>query len=258
MPAQPPLSGVVITLNEADRIERCVRSLAAVCREVIVIDSGSSDDTVALASAAGARIVHQPWLGFAAQKNLAISLASQPWVLLLDADEWLEPDAQQELFRLFETDRPAQADVFVLLRRVHFLGHRMRAGSFAAEPVERLFRSHLRHELQPVHERLDVAGARVLRTRIRMEHDTARNAAEYWAKLRRYAELWAAPRRARGQRAFRGRGALAAVAYLGKNLLLRGGLIDGAGGWAFHRLHARYAALKYALLRGPHEPGAGS
>ena len=66
--------------------ERCVRSMAAVCREVIVVDSGSTDDTVALAAAAGARVVHQAWLGFAAQKNLAISLAAQPWVLLLDAD----------------------------------------------------------------------------------------------------------------------------------------------------------------------------
>lgn len=245
----PPLSGVVITLNEADRIERCVRSMAAVCREVIVVDSGSTDATVALATAAGARVVHQAWLGFAAQKNLAISLAAQPWVLLLDADEWLEPEAQARLLALFETSAPASADVFILLRRVHFLGHRMRAGSFAREPVERLFRAHLRHELLPVHERLDTAGARVAPSTIALEHDTARDAAEYWAKLERYARLWADAQRARGRRAGPGRGALAALAYLGKNLLLRGGIIDGAGGWAFHRLHARYARLKYDLLR---------
>jgi (heptosyl)LPS beta-1,4-glucosyltransferase len=84
-----PLSGVVITFNEADRIERCLRSMLAVCRDVTVVDSQSTDGTPELARRLGARVVDQPWLGFGRQKNLAIEQATQPWVLLLDADEWL-------------------------------------------------------------------------------------------------------------------------------------------------------------------------
>ena len=248
-PSPPlPLSGVVITCNEGDRIARCVASLMPVCREVIVLDSGSGDDTVAIARGLGARVEHQDWLGFARQKNAAIALASQPWVILLDADEWLQPAAQQRLRALFAGD-VERADVWQLPRRTHFLGHAMRAGSFAREPVERLFRAHLRHAIRPVHEFLDTAGQRVARSDIRLEHDTARDSDEYWRKLHGYARLWASDQAERGRTAARGRGVLAALAYGLKNLLLRGGVIDGARGWQFHVLHMRYAALKYRLLR---------
>lgn len=248
MTAPPALSGVVITRNEADRIARCVRSLVPVCREVIVLDSGSTDDTVAIAREAGARVEHQDWLGFARQKNAAIALASQPWVILLDADEWLEPDAQQAVHDLF-AGAIEEADVWLLRRRTHFLGHPMRGGSFAREPVQRLFRAHLRHAIRPVHEYLDVAGGRESLSRIRLEHDTARNPDEYWQKLQGYARLWAQEQAQRGKRAGPLRGVLAATAYAIKNLIVRGGLIDGVPGWRFHALHMRYARLKYALLR---------
>ena len=248
-----PLSGVVITRNEGDRIARCVGSLLPVCAEVIVLDSGSDDATVAIARGLGARVQHQDWLGFARQKNAAIVLAAQPWVILLDADEWLEPAAQQRLRALFAGDIE-RADVWQLPRRTHFLGHAMRAGSFAREPVERLFRAHLRHAIRPVHEFLDTTGSRVARSGIRLEHDTARDAGEYWQKLQGYARLWAADQARRGRTAWRGRGALAAAAYGLKNLLLRGGLVDGPRGWQFHALHMRYAALKYRLLRESSRP----
>jgi glycosyltransferase involved in cell wall biosynthesis len=248
MPALLPLSGVVITFNEADRIARCVRSLAAVCREVIVLDSASTDGTAQIAREAGARVEQQEWQGFAKQKNAAIALASQPWVILLDADEWLEPDAQDALRALFAS-RIEDADVWLLRRRTHYLGHPMRGGSFAREPVQRLFRTHLRHAIRPVHEYLDVEGAREALSSIRLEHDTARNPAEYRSKLARYARLWAEEQAARGRRAAPGRGVLAAIAYAVKNLIVRGGFVDGVAGLRFHWQHMRYAHLKYTLLR---------
>ena len=134
------------------------------------------------------------------------------------------------------------------MRRTHFLGLALRGGSFAREPVHRLFRSHLRHGLRAVHEYLDVEGAIVRTSNIVLEHDTARSADEYWSKLQRYARLWADEQRTRGKRAFAGRGLIAAAAYLLKNLVLRGGFVDGREGLRFHWLHARYAKLKYDLL----------
>jgi (heptosyl)LPS beta-1,4-glucosyltransferase len=248
MSQQPlPLSGVVITRNEADRIARCVGSMASLCSEVIVLDSGSTDDTVRIADALGARVEQLEWQGFALQKNAAIAMAREKWVLLLDADEWLEPAAQEEVRRLF-AGPVEQADVWLLMRRTHFLGHALRGGSFAREPVHRLFRSNIRHGLKAVHEYLDVAGRIVKPSRIVLEHDTARSADEYWTKLQRYASLWAGEQRAKGKTAGALRGWFAATAYLLKNLVLRGGLIDGAAGWRFHWLHARYAKRKYDLL----------
>jgi len=248
MPAHPlPLSGVVITKNEADRIARCVASMTALCSEVIVLDSGSTDDTVQIAASLGARVEQLEWQGFALQKNAAIAMAHEKWVLLLDADEWLEPAAQDEVRRLFAGEIE-QSDVWLLMRRTHFLGHALRGGSFAREPVHRLFRSNIRHGLRAVHEYLDVEGRIVKPSRIVLEHDTARSADEYWTKLQRYAALWAGEQRAKGKRAGALRGWFAATAYLLKNLVLRGGLIEGAAGWRFHWLHARYAKRKYDLL----------
>ena len=245
-----PLSGVVVAFNEADRVGRCVASLAAVCREVIVLDSGSTDGTVAIAQAHGARVEHRDWDGFARQKNAAIERASQPWVILLDADEWLGPDAQARLRSLFADGRMEDADVWLLLRRTHYLGHAMHFGSFAREAIERLFRQDLRHADIPVHEYLETTGKRVRRSDIRLEHDTARTGTEYRDKLARYARLWAERRAAQGKSASPGRGPLAAGAYALKNLLLQGGVLDGPRGWAFHAEHMRYAALKYRLLVG--------
>ena len=247
MPEPLPISGVVITFNEADRIARCVASMRAVCDDVLVLDSGSTDATCDIARTLGARVEHRDWDDFARQKNAAIERARHGWVLLLDADEWLEPGAQARLRALFAGGLE-HADCWLLLRRTHFLGHAMRAGSFAREPVHRLFRAHLRHGLVPVHEYLDVSGARVRRSDIVLEHDTARSRDEYWSKLQRYARLWAASRAGRA-RPPAWRGPVSALTYLLKNLLLRGGWRDGRAGLRFHWLHARYSALKYRLLR---------
>lgn len=244
-----PLSGVVIAKNEGDRIGRCVASLAGLCSEVLVLDSGSQDDTVAAATAAGARVEQQPWLGFAAQKNAAIARATQPWVLLLDADEWLEPRALPILHALFADGRVEHADVWRLLRRTHFLGTPLDHGGRGKEPVERLFRVDLRYLPAEVHEKLDLHDRRVATIAARIEHDTARSYEEYRVKLQRYAQLWAKQRYAAGRTAGAVSAPLHAAAYWTTRYLLRGGFLDGRGARQFHACHARYVFDKYRALR---------
>lgn len=244
-----PITGVVIAKNEADRIGRCVASLAAVCIEVIVLDSGSDDATVAVADAAGARVEQQEWLGFAAQKNAAISRATQPWVLLLDADEWLGNGTAEKLRALFDSGEAERADVWRLLRRTHFLGAALDHGGWGKEKVERLFRPQLRYLPAEVHEKLDLKGSRVSTLDARIEHDTARSYDEYAAKLQRYAQLWAKQKRAAGRSAGPLAAPLHAAAYWIKNYLLRGGFLDGAMARRYHGLHASYVYDKYRLLR---------
>lgn len=257
MPDSLPISGVVIAKNEADRIARCATSLRAVCCEVIVLDSGSSDDTVAIARAAGARVEHRDWLGFAAQKNAAIALSMQPWVLLLDADEWLGDGAGERLRALFAGGAVERCDVWILERRTHFLGHALNHGGWGREAVARLFRPTVRYRPAEVHETLDLSGQRIGRTRIRIEHDTARSLTEYRVKLDRYAGLWAQQAFAAGRRAGPLAGHLHAAAYWIKNYLLRGGFLDGAAGWGYHACHARYVCSKYARLHVLPGTGAG-
>lgn len=244
-----PLSGVVITLNEADRIGRCLASLAGLCSELVVLDSGSTDATGEVAHACGARVVQQPWLGFAAQKNAAIAQATQPFVLLLDADEWLAPEGAGTIRALFADGAMEQADVWRLHRRTHFLGTALNHGGWGREPVDRLFRPDLRYRPANVHEALALDGRRVLALDARIEHDTARSDAEYAAKLKRYAQLWAQQRHAAGKRANAWSAPLHAGAHWVKNYVLRGGFVDGGKAHRYHALHTRYVFDKYRLLR---------
>jgi len=255
-----PVSAVVIAKNEADRIGRCLESLISVCDEVLVLDSGSSDDTVAIATAIGARVEHQDWLGFPAQKNAAISRARNEWVLLLDADEWLGEGASRKLGELFASKRVERADVWCLQRRTHYLGKALRFGGWGRESVERLFRNRYRYKPASVHESLDLTGARVARCPARIEHDTARSEAEYRQKLAGYARLFAQQRHAQGKRASLSSPVTHALFYLLKNGVLRGGFLDGPMGWRYHAAHAHYVWQKYRILRSlAHDaPAAGT
>lgn len=245
MSAPLPVSGVVITKNEGDRLGRCLASMRGLCAELLVVDSGSQDDTVAVARAHGARVVHQDWLGYAAQKTFANTLAVNDWLLLLDADEWLSDGTEARIRALFASGQVEQADAWRLTRRNWFLGHRLHGG----EPMERLVRAGWRYLPSQVHERPDLAGKTVKSLDADFEHDTSRSHAEHVAKLGRYAGLWAQQRHAAGKRAHLLDGPLHAAAYLLKQYLLRGALRDGAGGWRFHRAQAAYVLDKYRRLR---------
>src|SRR5215470_16162441 len=101
MPAHDPIpvSACVITLNEADRIEACLRSLAW-CDEIVVVDSHSTDATRARAAALGARVIERDWPGHAAQKEFAIRAGAYDWVLCIDADERLSDALRDEIVAL--------------------------------------------------------------------------------------------------------------------------------------------------------------
>ena len=96
--ARLPLSLLVLTCNEQANIARCLDSVPF-ADEKLVIDSGSSDATLAIAQAHGARVVTQSWLGFGPQRRFATTQARHAWILFLDADEWLSAELQRELER---------------------------------------------------------------------------------------------------------------------------------------------------------------
>lgn len=248
MSSKFPISGVVITKNEADRIVRCVQSLLKVCSEVIVLDSGSNDDTVQLATEAGARVEHRDWLGFSGQKNAVIELAAQPWVFLLDADEWCEDRDLAKLESLMMSDQFESVDVWNCKRQTYFLGKSLSFGGREKEPVERVFRNSLRYLPAQVHEKLDLKDRVVKSADIHIQHDTARSYREYSDKLDRYAALFAEQNAHKAKRAYAGQPIVHAFFYLLKNYVFRGGFLDGKQGFYYHWLHTRYVWMKYKLL----------
>ncbi len=128
------LSLSMIVRDEAERLERCLASVAGFVDEIIVVDTGSRDDTIAIALAQGATVHQRPWPGdFAAARNQALELVNGDWVLVLDADEWLRPEARAPLLALM--GQP-ELLLITLLRR------ELGAALAPYSCVSRLFRRH--------------------------------------------------------------------------------------------------------------------
>ncbi|MEL6290399.1 MAG: glycosyltransferase family 2 protein [Pseudomonadota bacterium] len=106
--ALPPVSVYIRTLNEADRLSPVLEAAAKVAREIVVIDSGSKDDTVAIAKAAGARVIENTWPGNGFQKRVGEEACTYDWLLDLDADEVLEDDLIAEIKALFADGEPRE------------------------------------------------------------------------------------------------------------------------------------------------------
>jgi glycosyltransferase involved in cell wall biosynthesis len=127
--------------------------------EIVIVDSGSQDSTHEIAARFGARWLHQDWLGYVGQRNLALSHARHEWILVLDADEELSPQLQDEI-RGLRTDGPApDATGYSMPRCVLYDGRWIRHGDWYPDRLTRLFRSgSARYAGAKVHERLEISG----------------------------------------------------------------------------------------------------
>jgi len=123
----PPISATIITHNEAANIARVIRSLDC-ADEILVVDSGSTDATVKLATELGARTINHPWEGFAAQKSFAIAQASHEWILSLDADEELNEDARAAIREWKQSTPSVGHTVSPAARGIWDAGSSIRAG----------------------------------------------------------------------------------------------------------------------------------
>ena len=153
------LSVVIVALNEERTIGRTIGAIRPIAREIIVVDSGSSDSTVAIAESFGAKVVHQEWLGYAAQKNFAMSLATQNWILSLDADEVMTPLLVSEISELLESESANNFDGF-FVPRVLYIGDRpVWNGGFYPDAQLRLVRRGKgQFNDRLVHEAIKVSG----------------------------------------------------------------------------------------------------
>jgi glycosyltransferase involved in cell wall biosynthesis len=247
MSAPPTVSVVLITRDEARRIERCLRSVDF-AHEVVVVDSGSTDETVAIARAAGARVtVLDDWPGFGIQKNRALDLATGDWVLSIDADEVVTPRLRDAILAAIR--HPAGAEAFWLQRRSCFAGKPLRFGDWHGDRVLRLFRrGAARFTEDLVHERLAYDGAAPVLDGLLM-HYTIDSLEDALEKGRRYAEAGAPRVAARGRGGLGSAVGHATWTFL-RGYLLRGGFLDGreglllawcnaAGTWQRYRIAGR-------------------
>jgi glycosyltransferase involved in cell wall biosynthesis len=250
-----PLSLVIIARDAAHELADCLAS-AAFAAETIVVDSGSSDDTAAIAVRSGARVIEHAWEGFGPQKNFAVGEAKHDWVLCLDADERVTPDLAAAIRALFATGGPAVA-AYSIARRNRFLGRWLAHGEGYPDWNIRLFdRRRARWSDDLVHEKV-VADGPVSRLRGDLLHASAESIDAYIAKQNRYTTVQANLMHARGERASIMQLALSPAARFLRFYVLRLGFLDGTAGFAHIAIGAFASFLKYAKLRALQENGRG-
>lgn len=243
-----PFTLCVITRDAASEIATCLASVHGAA-EIVVVDSGSADDTVEIARRHGARVLHQTWLGFGPQKNFAIAQASHDWVLCLDADEALSA----ELARAIDAAMTRPADglpaAFAMARRNRFLGRWLRHGEGYPDWNTRLFdRRRARWSDDAVHEHVLAQGT-AERLAGDLMHASAESLERYLDKQNRYTTIQAKAMRARGRRASASRMVLAPLFRFVRFYIVRLGFLDGLPGLVHIAIGCGASFMKYAKLR---------
>lgn len=195
-----PLSIFIIALNEADRIGHAIAAARPLSDDIVVVDSGSTDGTQAVAEALGARVIFNTWPGYGLQKRFAEDQCRHDWLLNLDADEVLPPDLVAEIAALFRSGAPT-ADAYKLRIAEIFPGekapHRF---AYALSPVRLYRKSKGRYSASPVHDRVDLEPrARVGKLKGTIHHFSVRSLGEQMDKLNAYSDAQADDLEARGQ-----------------------------------------------------------
>jgi glycosyltransferase involved in cell wall biosynthesis len=241
----PKLSVTVITRNESANIAAALESIAW-ADEIIVVDSESTDDTVAQAKRFTDRVVVRSWPGYAAQKNFAASIATHDWILSLDADERVTPALAGEIRSTLAVDPPHRG--YRIPRVAFHLGRWIRTTDWYPDDQLRLYdRRAAQWKGAYVHESVAVTGS-VGHLEKELHHHPYRDVADHLETIDRYTTLAAREMNAAGRRA----GALQIAghppfAFL-RNYLLRGGIRDGVPGLIISTLNAYYVFLKFSKL----------
>jgi glycosyltransferase involved in cell wall biosynthesis len=237
----PRLSAIVITKNEAAHIAECLDSVAF-CDERIVVDSGSDDGTPDLARQAGARVEFNPWAGFGAQKNFALSLAQGEWVLSLDADERITPQLAAEIVAAMAV---RDVDAFEMSRLSSFCGRPMRHSGWSPDYVVRLFRrGRARFSDDLVHERV-VCDGRLGRLKNQLIHHPMARLEDALLRVDRYSTAGAAMLVARGRRVWFVTGVLRGLFAFVRTYVFRAGFLDGAEGFLVAVYNAEGTYYRY-------------
>ncbi|CAN5356457.1 glycosyltransferase family 2 protein [soil metagenome] len=243
--SQPTVSAIVIAHNEAHQIRECLATLAW-CDEIVVVDSGSTDATAAIAAECGARVtVTHDWPGFGLQKQRALDGARCDWIVSLDADERMTPAGIAELKQALLS---ADASGYRLSRRSWFLTRFIRHSGWWPDEVLRVsLRSKAHFTGHVVHERLEVDGT-VRSLREPIEHFSYPDRATVRRKIDEYSAAGAQELARRGKPGGLSTALVHAAWSFLRTYLFRLGVLDGWAGLELAAMNARTSYWKYIRL----------
>lgn len=239
------LSAVIITLNEEMDIADCIESVSW-CKEILVVDSGSSDKTIQIAASLGARVIHHDFRGFGAQKQFGVDSAKYDWILSIDADERVSPELRACIQRLPLEDIDTAG---YLVERIEFFqGRELKYGRARPRELIRLFhRGRGRFSAAVVHEEVCVDGPTETCDG-KLLHNSYRSLSEYFTKFNHYTSLHAQERFEKGERTRPWRILISFPKALVNALIIQRGVLDGYKGILMGILHAFYTMIKLAKL----------
>lgn len=240
------ISAVIITFNVENTIEACLKAVLAVCQEVLVLDSSSTDRTVEICQKLGVRIVDQEWLGYAQTKNEGHKLASNDWILSIDSDEVLSDELIKSLHHLqLEDDK-----VYSLDRLTNYCGKWIHHCGWYPEWKVRLFnKKHISWKGDYVHETLDIpAHYQRVKLKGKLYHYSYKDAADHLKRIEKYARLSAQERFEAGKKPSFVKRYFSPPARFIRTYFIKKGFLDGKAGWLISIRSAYMIKLRYSLL----------
>jgi len=231
---QAKLSAVIITKNESENIANALKSVQF-ASDILILDSGSSDNTCEIALSYGARVKKQKWLGFGPQKNKAVELAKNDWVLALDADEQITEELKEEIIKTISAPK---FHAYHISRLNNFFGKNIRFGGLYPDRSIRLFNKKFCHfTSDKVHEKV-LCKTQSGYLKNHMTHNAFNTIDQFVSKQKLYAGL--SSKKTNYLKAF-----LSPIWVFIKMYILRLGFLDGWRGIVIAVVYARYTFWKY-------------
>jgi glycosyltransferase involved in cell wall biosynthesis len=259
------ISAVIITYNEERNIEACLKSVSF-CDEIVVVDSGSVDGTLALikkhtltggAPAGGAPTVYfRPFDHFSAQKNEAVSKATSDWILSIDADERVSEALQKEILDVIRSNPRANHEslwgpcAYHIPRKNFIFGSHLKFGANRGDAPVRLFRRGFAAFEGAIHERLSVPDSlmRIGKLKSQLIHLSSPTLKDYMRRLDHYTQLEATQMRDRRERFSYLKFFVKPPLRFIQRYFLQGGFLDGRKGFIYCALGSFYEFVRYAKL----------
>lgn len=238
------LSVIIITKNESAHIGGCLQSVAW-ADEIIVLDSGSSDDTVNICRAYTDKVYSTDWQGFGIQKQRALNKATGDWVLSIDADEIVTPELKADIIQAMKT---TDINGFEIPRLSNYCGRQMRHGGWFPDYVLRLFRRQFgQFTNHVVHERIIVQG-NIARLNSPFLHDAFVDFEEVLHKVNTYSSLGATLLYEKGVRSSLPKAIMKGLWTFIRTYFLKAAFLDGEQGLMLAISNAEGAYYKYVKL----------
>lgn len=225
---KPSLSVTIITKNGAQTIEKCLDSVKKLASEIIVLDSGSTDNTIEICKKYTSQVFSTDWPGFGTQKNRAIAKATGEWILALDDDEWLSDELQNEIAQVLKN--PTN-ELYGFPRRTMYCGHWARFGDSRKDIATRLFKRGIAHfEESIIHEGLiTTAKPHILKSLL--YHNSYLSYEALLERLNRYSTLSAEKRFKEGKKTSFAKAVINSAWAFIRTYFIRLGFLDGKIGF---------------------------